>query len=147
MGSISTSIPYREAAREISLAVLEELAPEEVEVALGFLDPLIEMAADDELAWIDSGDHSGGFGGSDVFFASVVPAVVAALTRIGLDCQGKPLSSLPEIEEILRHDSDGIEEIVRRTGSRRAADSIAQLLQAIHEVTLRHFVAISQLGM
>lgn len=141
MEGISTSIPYHQAAREISLAVLEELAPEEVEVALGFLDPLIEMAADDELVYIDSSDISGGFGGSDVLFASVVPAVVATLTRIDLDDCGKPLSSRSEIEETLRHESGRIDAIVSRIGSRRAAENLSELSRVIHNITLRHCTA------
>jgi hypothetical protein len=137
-----TSVPYHQDGREISLGVLAELAPDEREVALGFLDPLIEMAAGDELAWIDSGDHSGGFGGSDVLFVTVIPAVVAMLTHIGFDNHGRPLPSLPEIQDLLRQ-FEGIEAIVRRTGSQRAADRVAEISQAVHKVTLRHLAAKS----
>ncbi len=142
MEGISASIPYRHAAREISLAVLAELAPEEVEVALGFLDPLIEMAAGDELSCVGIKDQSGGFGGSDVLFASVVPAVVQALKRVGIDDDGdKSSSNLSEIENTLRRASSEIEKLAHRTGSRRAVDSVAELSRAIRDATLRHFAA------
>ncbi len=141
MEDISTSIPYRKAAREISLAVLEELAPEEVEVALGFLDPLIEMAADDELVYIDSGDHSGGFGGADVLFASVVPAVVKILLALDMDRDDGSRPSPSAAEEVLRRTSAEIDEVVRRVGSQRAADASVDLRRALLEATIRHLGA------
>jgi hypothetical protein len=144
MEGVSTSIPYREAAREISLAVLKELAPEEVEVALGFLDPLIEMAADNELVYVKGSDHSGGFGGTDVLFASVVPAVVKALVALGMDRDTGSDPDPQKTEEVLRQASAEIKDVVRRVGSQRAADASVELLQALRKATLSYFGVVAE---
>jgi len=68
-----------------------------------------------------------------------VPAVVRTLTQIGLDEGGRPTLGLADIEETLRRETSVIEETVRRTGSRRAADCMSELVQTIRELTLRHF--------
>ncbi len=144
MEDASSEWPRREDVRKISLAVLRELAPEEVEVALGYLDPLIEMAVDDELVRIDNADHAGGFGPADVLFVSVVPAVVRMLAHVGATAVTEPLPSSSEIDEALRRAAGEIESIVRRIGSQRAITGIAELLRTLHEVTRRHLTVESR---
>lgn len=134
----STPIPYHDAAREISLTVLQELAPEEVEVALGFLDPLIEMAAEDELVRVDSGDHSGGFGNTDALFVTVVPMVVEALRALGMEHTTGSRPSASQVESVLQQRSLQLGEIIHRVGSPRAAEAAKDLRQVLLSATRRY---------
>lgn len=127
---------YYGSIREISQSVLTELVPDEVELALGFLDPMIEMAAGDEVLTVDtSGDHVGGFGGTDMLAMSVVPAVFKVLTRVFRS--GRPTPS--ELDDILSRSASEIEAVVRRVGSQSAVDRLPELTAAIRKATLRHF--------
>ena len=125
----------RRAAHAISRDVLQELAPEEFDVAVGFLDPLIEMAADGELWAIGSDDIAGGFGSVDVLFSTIVPAVVRALVVLDSSRAGEGPVNGQEIETALRGIEGDLEGIVREVGSQRAMAQLDELLRAIREAT------------
>jgi len=72
----------RAAVLEISRRVLAERDPDSTEIAAGFIEPLIEMAAQGEFTVGDDSDQEGGFGAIDVMTMLVVPAVAGALGNI-----------------------------------------------------------------
>ena len=69
----------REAVRAVALKALAKLAPGEAE--LGYLEPLIDKAARDEVVAIDPWDEAGRFGSVDLLIPMVVPLVLQALAR------------------------------------------------------------------
>ncbi|MCP4111349.1 MAG: hypothetical protein GY749_38440 [Desulfobacteraceae bacterium] len=76
------SIPQnRECVRFISQRVLSEIAPEQLEVSVGFIDPLMDMCARGEIAQVGSSDKAGGFGGTDLMIMVVVPIVVNIISN------------------------------------------------------------------
>jgi hypothetical protein len=69
----------RVAVRAVALKVLAKLAPGETE--LGYLEPLIDKAARDEVVPLDPWDEAGRFGSVDLLIPMVVPLVLQALAR------------------------------------------------------------------
>lgn len=67
----------------IASQVLLELEPSGAELELGYLEPLIEMAAKDEVMIADLWDEAGRFGNADLLGPLVVPLVAQALARVG----------------------------------------------------------------
>ena len=116
-----------DAAYEVSHTVVEELAPRELEVALGFLEPLIEMAEEGELPYIDPRDPGGGFGASDPLFVTIVPAVVLILRQL------KKVDS----EAVWSRASAEIEEIAKAVNSKRALQQLPALESAIRRICER----------
>ncbi len=71
----------RECVRFISQRVLSEIAPEQLEVSVGFIDPLMDMCSRGEVAQAGSSDKAGGFGGTDLMVMVVVPIVVNIISN------------------------------------------------------------------
>lgn len=112
----------KDAACEVSLAVVEEVAPHEKEVALGFLEPLIEMAEEGDLIIIDPRDPGGGFGASDPLFVTIVPVVVQALQQLNEEDDAEAVWSQLAAE---------IKKVALRIGSKRALEHLPALESAI----------------
>ena len=110
------------AVHTVSLAVIEDVAPEEAPIAQCFIDPLIEMAEGGELPYIDPRDPGGGFGSSDPLFVTVIP-VVADLVRALRE--GKP-------PDVLWHNlGSEIVRVAQAVGSQQALESVDVLQVAI----------------
>ncbi|HEV7505347.1 MAG TPA: hypothetical protein VGS07_10580 [Thermoanaerobaculia bacterium] len=73
----------REAVRAVALKALTKLEPSGAEVALGYLEPLIDMAARGEVVTMDLWDEAGRFGTVDLLVPLVAPLVAQALARAG----------------------------------------------------------------
>ncbi len=129
---------HRDAAREISRLVLVEIAPEEVEISLGFIDALIELAEDGEVVPVDVGDHVGGFGGADMMVVSVVPSVVKVLSRLAHRREGRELPKSAAVEEVVREAVPELEQVIRRVGSPRGRDRLPELIASISGATQRY---------
>jgi hypothetical protein len=71
----------REAVRVVALRVLNKLEPSGAEVELGYLEPLIDMVARDEVATLDLWDEAGRFGTVDLLVPLIAPLVAQALAR------------------------------------------------------------------
>jgi hypothetical protein len=68
---------HREAALAVIHEVLAAVEPLEVEVTLGFIEPLLDCAVRGEPIVFDSSEEAGRFGGGDWLVLAAVPLVVA----------------------------------------------------------------------
>jgi hypothetical protein len=76
------SVPAnRELVRSIVSRVLLELEPSGAELELGYLEPLIDLAAKDEVIVADLWNEAGRFGNADLLGPIVVPLVLQALAH------------------------------------------------------------------
>lgn len=71
-----------QASREASFQVLQILEPGNAEIYGIFVDPGLDMVANEEITTVTTTDVAGGFGTPDLLVAVVVPAVVSALSAI-----------------------------------------------------------------
>lgn len=107
---------------EATLRALEELGVNEVEMEVSqmYLEPLLELAEGGEVMPIDTSDPAGGFGGADLWIATLIPALAAAM---GLRNAGTVSRSTLD---------SAIDEVVRRVGSPRAIKDRAALERVIY---------------
>lgn len=138
----------REAVRVISERVLTEVAPDEVEVSAGFIEPLIDMASRGETVTVDTSDEAGGFGGADLMVMVVVPVVVTVLGNVltklgevGVEELRKKLKSEKEPKAFIKITVDDIEVVVRRTKSPGAKRKIKALAKAVNAALLEYLVS------
>lgn len=110
------------AVHSVSLAVIEEVAPEELPIAQYFIDPLIEMAEGGELPYIDPRDPGGGFGSSDPLFVTVIPVVV---DLVRARREGK------QLDVLWRNLGSEIDRIAKAVGSQQAQQRVDVLQAAI----------------
>jgi len=133
-----------DAVRRISERVLRELEldPVEVELSLGLLDPLAELADGGEVMVTDVGDVAGGFGGVDLLVASVVPAVawVLAAARGGAG-DGADVGDGTDGGELVERSLAEVERAVRATRSPRAGEELPRLRAAVRSAVLAHLGA------
>ena len=117
----TTAVMTTSEIRGVSLEVLASLgvSVEEMEVSLGEIDFLIELAQEGEVIPIDISDPAGGFGPPDLWVATVVPAVAALLAV--KDCG-------VDFMEIATRE---VKDVVRRVRSPRARRELNQLLEAL----------------
>ncbi len=114
----------RPSAGEIRGIILEVLASlgvsvEEMEVSLGEIDYLVELAQEGEVVPIDVSDPAGGFGPPDLWVATVAPAVVAILAARVASAGFKEIATRE------------VEEVVRRVRSPRARRELGRLLEVL----------------
>lgn len=123
--------PELELVRRISERVLGELNLDavELEVSLGMLEPLIELAAGGEVVPVDLSDPAGGFGGVDLLVVTVVPAVFWVVEEVCKEREGA-------LDARLRRALSKVETAARRTGSPRAEDRLAELEGTIRKAAL-----------
>ena len=123
--------PEAKVVRQISEQVLEQLKlePVELEFSLMCLDAVAELAAGGEVVPVDIRDHAGGFGGVDLLVVSLVPAVYAVLAALGEGRKG-------QADLLLEAALSKVEEVVRHTGSVRAADRLDELTAEIRRAVL-----------
>jgi hypothetical protein len=138
----------RQAVKEICQQILVAVTPNEVPISQAFIDPLLEMAANDEIVTIDASDQAGGLGGVDLMIAVVVPITVAVLANI-LTELGK--ATIEEVKELWKKQEIGKEKlsllvddktikiIVDRTGSPKARQKLAVLTRAVNEAVAEYF--------
>lgn len=130
------SVPaHREAVRACIVDVLAEVAPEEVEVVIGYIDPFMDCAARGELVAIDSSEEAGRFGGGDWMLLAVVPLVVTMLgDLLSARHAGRARSTRRPLEsrEISAMVSpEAVKRVVRAVGSRHARRRIVDLRAAL----------------
>ncbi len=127
-------------ARRICLRVMDELAPEELDLLLELLEPLIDLAATGKVLTVGTGgNRPGGFGGADPLLASVVPAVVRVLA--GLGPVAGPTSPDPgRFRVALDHAADAVARTVEQVGSRTARDRLQELVGSIRRHTFRYLL-------
>jgi hypothetical protein len=71
----------RELVKSIAVRVMRELEPSGTELMLGYLEPLIDLAAKNEVIVMDRWDEAGRFGNADLLGPVVVPLLVQALAE------------------------------------------------------------------
>jgi hypothetical protein len=114
------SVPAnRELVKSIASRILLELEPSGVELQLGYLEPLIDLAAKNEVIVADLWDEAGRFGNADLLGPVVVPLVLQALA------QNEDLSAI-----ITREDVKRIVLRVRSPQGRRRVEEIEQAINA-----------------
>jgi hypothetical protein len=86
----------RELVRSITSRVLLALEPSGAELQLGYLEPLIDLAARDEVVVADLWDEAGRFGSADLLGPVVVPLVLWSLA------QNKPVVTREEVKRAVR---------------------------------------------
>jgi len=136
----------REAARTISQHVLAEVEPSELEVSVGLIDPLLDMAAQGEMATADSSDEAGGFGGSDLLVMVVVPLVVTVLGdllvevgKVGIKEIKEKLEQRKDAKDlILVASSSNVDAVVRHAQSLRGAGRKKELTRALATALLEY---------
>jgi hypothetical protein len=123
----AAAVPAADKIREVTLEVLAllGLSVEEMEVSLGEIDYLVELAQEGEVVPIDVSDPAGGFGPPDLWVATVVPAATAALAARDLGAG---------FEEIAARE---VGDVVRRVGSPRARRELPRLLELLLRVVSR----------
>lgn len=138
----------RAAVRAISERVLAEIEPDELEISVGFIDPLIDMAAGGEIVTVDTSDEAGSFGGADLMVMVVVPLVVAVLGdlltklgELGIEELKKKLKRNKEARTIAKITVGDIEAVVRRIKSPRASRRTKELARTVNVVLLEYLEA------
>ena len=69
----------RTSIKNLTQRILEKTCPEEVEVAMDFVEPMIDMVAEKEKVVIDDAERTAGFGGSAMYVQLIAPAIAGAL--------------------------------------------------------------------
>ncbi|HEY2289854.1 MAG TPA: hypothetical protein VGM86_04045 [Thermoanaerobaculia bacterium] len=69
----------RELVRDAVTRAFQELEPSGIELQLGYLEPLIDLAARDEVITTDRWEEAGRFGNADLIGPILVPLVLEAL--------------------------------------------------------------------
>jgi hypothetical protein len=72
---------HREAVRALVERVLKEIEPVEAEVALEYVDPLLDLAAKDEVVVVDLWNEPGRFGNADLLVRLIVPLIAKTMAR------------------------------------------------------------------
>lgn len=126
MPSSNLSPWFTEGIEDSVLEVLQSLGINEVELEVSqiYLPALVELASAGKVMPVDRRDAPGGFGGVDLWVATVVPALAAALGAQRSGCAGS------EVEAAIR-------EVVGRVGSPRAERQAAELIRVIEAATAR----------
>jgi len=142
----SESPEFRSGARAISEAALREVAaPDEVVLSLGFLDPLIELAAEGEVPTIDRHSRSGGFGGADLLALAVAPLAVVALEHLAaLAERTADRLTDAELEVAMASLRPRMEGLIRRTGSKRASERSDEIIAAVGRAVRAHQVSLEE---
>lgn len=138
------SVPENRAmVRTISQRVLSKIEPDELEVSIGLIDPLIDMAAEGETVTTDTSDEPGSFGGADLMVMVVVPVVVAVvgdllteLGKLGIEQLKKKLKQEKRTQSTVQVAVGDVEMIVKRVGSSKAKKRTKELTQAVNVVLL-----------
>jgi hypothetical protein len=127
----------RAAVAEIVRDVLAQVAPDEMEATIEFLEPLLDAASKDELLPVDSSDEAGCFASNlDLMIQVVVPAVSTLLANV-LAAFGQRAATalhdrrLDEIHRLVASQADEIVLVIRRTRSRRGQRRSAEIVAAI----------------
>ena len=81
VGEFLSDPAHRETVRALVGRVLREIEPVEAEVALEYVDPLLDLAAKDEVAVVDLWDEPGRFGNAALLVPLIVPLVARAMAR------------------------------------------------------------------
>jgi hypothetical protein len=114
----------RAAVEALSLQVLAEVEPDELEIATRFIGPLIDMAVRDEVVIYDPAHQAGGFGSADLMTSVIVPTIVSALRNLcsklaGIDTQ--KTKSKEDLDKLIKTEVEkATEEMIRRTHSSKA---------------------------
>lgn len=116
----------RERIRSVATLVLLELEPGGAELKLGYMEPLIDLAALDEVILMDRWDVAGRFGSTDLLGPMVIYLVVQALAR------GNQSIAREEIKKVVLRARSG--EGSRRIGEiERAVNRVLELRQTRDE--------------
>jgi hypothetical protein len=114
------SVPAnRELVRSVVSRVLLMLEPSGTELKLGYLEPLIDLAAKNEVIVADLWDEAGRFGSADLLGPVVVPLVLQALAATN---SGMVTISREDIKRMVLR--------VRSPQARRRVGEIEQAIKA-----------------
>lgn len=130
VADLLTEPSYLAAVREVVLQIQREVAPEEVEVTIDYVDPFIELAARNEFPAADTPSEAGQFGAAEWMLLPIVFLVMGVLqTRI----------ESGNAEEITEPE---IRALIRRSGSVYARRLASELARAIQKAFSDHLAAL-----
>jgi hypothetical protein len=135
----------RASVRTVSQWVLAEIAPDELEASVGFIDSLIDMAAEGEVVTVDVYDKAGSFGGADLMVMVVVPVVITALGELlaklgeaGIDGLKRKLRREKEAETLVAISVDDVEVVVSRIGPPGSKRRTKKLAKAVNKALIEY---------
>lgn len=123
----------RQAVHTLSAQIVAALRPDEAVFTAYAFDPLMNLAAQGEVAPVGSGAKFG-FGGTELLLQVVVPAVTSALTTLFVLANVAGLGGLDELppESNLINRKE-VEQFVRRTGVRLSRGEIDRICGQIDQ--------------
>src|SRR5215213_4378495 len=120
VGEFLSDPAHREAVRALVGRVLREIEPVEAEVALEYVDPLLDLAAKDEVAVVDLWDEPGRFGNADLLVHLIVPLIAKTMARSAGG--GAAVVTRGEVKEMIVR--------VRSPRGRRRLDDLERVINA-----------------
>lgn len=115
--------------RDAVLAVQRDVAPEEWEVTLDYVGPLIELAVRDELPTAKASNEAGGFGAGDWMLLPIIFLVMGVLEE---RLEAGTVRDITEAE---------VRDFVRRSGSLPARKLVGELTRAVKKAFSRYLTA------
>jgi hypothetical protein len=149
------SLPQnRTTVENISMQVLAEVEPDELEIATRFIGPLIDLAARDEVVVRDPAHQPSGFGNADLIASVIVPIIVSALGNLlqklagtGIDKKKLESETKEKLDELIKTEVEkATEEMLRRTRSSKARRKSKALKRATILEIERNFQIIKTMG-
>jgi len=135
----------RAAVKIISQRVLAEVEPDELGKAARFIEPLMDMAARDEVVVRDPAHQAGGFGSADLIVSVVIPTIVTALVNLLRQLETARMEAAnkkkmeSEVNQLIKAEVEqAMEEMLRRTRSMKAKRKSKALKRAVIAEITRH---------
>lgn len=139
------SVPENSAAtRIISELVLTKVASSEVATTASFIEPVLDMMANDQEIHIDTSDEAGGFGGADLAVLVVVPVITTILSNFllnqGLEKITAYRKSLDQsnAQVLFQVDTADLQVMIKGLGADWNRRKVRKLTKAINTILLEY---------